>query len=356
MALDIIIDSSTVSSAKVELILHDFSYAKVLSKSSLKGVLNAANTKQFWLVVGDGTDDFDFGTEPDEFDKAVKFKAFCISNGSPSIILCNRMELMKLTTQKKIESISDIHSLLTVETFQKSESAIKDATSSIILLSYYEPQASAKFDVLHERFGNRVKHVKNVPGIVDAHYTAANVSGTEFFFIVDADADVLDTFNFDYYPSDESREFVHVWRSQNPLNGLTYGYGGVKLFSRAMFNKEPGKFIDLTTSISMKGTIVLEEISNVTRFNIDALSTWRSAFRECAKLASKTIHGTNEKETNYRLNTWLTTASGDFDKYCLHGARAGNQFGIKFQNDPIELNRINDFEWLATEFRSYFGL
>jgi hypothetical protein len=61
--------------------------------------------------------------------------------------------------------------------------------------------------------------------------------------------------------------------------------------------------IDMTTSISTRFK-AMEEVSNITVFNTDPLSTWRSSFRECAKLASKAIHGQIDGETQKRLDAW----------------------------------------------------
>ena len=91
-----------------------------------------------------------------------------------------------------------------------------------------------------------------------------------------------------------------MYGAVKPINDLEYGYGGVKLFPRiATINVDVDK-PDMTTSISSK-FIFMFTISNITAFNVDEFSTWRSAFRECAKLASKTIDRQNEEETNARL-------------------------------------------------------
>ena len=50
------------------------------------------------------------------------------------------------------------------------------------------------------------------------------------FWVIDADAEVTEEFMFDYIPDVYDKEVVHVWGSKNPVNGLEYGYGGVKLF------------------------------------------------------------------------------------------------------------------------------
>jgi hypothetical protein len=104
---------------------------------------------------------------------------------------------------------------------------------------------------------------------------------------------------------------------------------------------------DMTTSISDKFK-VMNEVSNITAFNTDAFSTWKSAFRECAKLSSKTIKGQKNDETEKRLHIW-TTVGGDvpFGKYAIAGAVAGRDFGLSSESD---LQLINNFDWLKEQF------
>jgi hypothetical protein len=103
----------------------------------------------------------------------------------------------------------------------------------------------------------------------------------------------------------------------------------------------------MSTSISDKFKVV-DEISNIAAFNVDEFSTWRSAFRECAKLSSKTIKGQVDDETNERLRIWTTVGKDKpFGEYCINGARAGMEFGLSNSSD---LNLINNFDWLKEQF------
>jgi hypothetical protein len=166
------------------------------------------------------------------------------------------------------------------------------------------------------------------------------------FWVVDGDAQIVDDFKFDHEVSSYDLDCVHVWRARNPVNGLEYGYGGVKLLPRMLTLKMDTTTNDMTTSISDKFK-AMPEVSNITAFNTDPLSTWRGAFRECAKLASKTIQGQLEEETNERLKTWTTHADGIHSRYALRGANAGMQFGL---SDGADLGLINDFEWLELQY------
>ena len=219
----------------------------------------------------------------------------------------------------------------------------------IVFISYYEPEADANWQALKERFP-RAKRVDGVKGIHQAHIAAAKKCFTKMFWVVDADAKVLDDFNFTHRVDEYDLETVHVWRSQNPINDLVYGYGGVKLLPRKLTIDMDLSKPDMTTSISQYFK-PMPEISNITAFNVDPFNTWKSAFRECAKLASKSIERQNNEETEARLKTWTTVGHDrPFGEYALDGARAGMEFGIS-SSDSIQL--INNFDWLHEQFSKH---
>ena len=219
----------------------------------------------------------------------------------------------------------------------------------IIFISYNEADANKNFSRLKERFP-LAKHVSGVKGIHQAHIAAAKRSFTPMFWVVDADAIVLDTFNFDYKVTKEEHDIVHVWRSRNPVNGLEYGYGGVKLLPKKLTIDMDVTSTDMTMNISTRFK-AMEEISNITAFNTDPFSTWRSAFRECCKLASRVIERQYEEETTHRLDVWCSVGVDKlFGKYAIKGAQAGREYGETNKNNPEALKKINDFDWLKEQF------
>jgi len=210
----------------------------------------------------------------------------------------------------------------------------------IVFISYNELNADKNLASLKSRFP-LVKHVNGVDGIHQAHIAAAKRSFSPMFWVVDADAQILDTFNFDYNVTPEEHDIVHVWRSRNPINGLEYGYGGVKLLPKKLTLAMDISSTDMTMNISNKFK-AMEEVSNITAFNTDAYSTWRSAFRECCKLAV-----TNNAESLQRLNAWCVLNDNvSYGFYAYIGALAGREYGEKNASYPEALCKINDFNWL----------
>ena len=210
----------------------------------------------------------------------------------------------------------------------------------IVFISYNELDADDNFSSLKERFP-LVKRVHGVTGIHQAHIAAAKKCFTKMFWVVDGDAVILNDFKFDYQVPEWDLDIVHVWRSINPINSLSYGYGGVKLLPRKMTIEMDTTSTDMTMSISSKFK-AMEDISNITAFNTDDFSTWRSAFRECCKLAV-----INNPESLSRLDTWCQlNVEAPYGFYAYIGALAGKQYGERNASNKEALSKINDFNWL----------
>lgn len=219
----------------------------------------------------------------------------------------------------------------------------------IVFISYEETNANENFARLKDRFPT-AKRIHGVKGIHQAHIKAAKKALTKMFWIVDGDAIIMDDFDFNYTVDKWDLDAVHVWRTQNPINGLVYGYGGIKLFPRELtINMDTSK-PDMTTSITDKFK-AMHEISNITAFNTGPFETWRSAFRECVKLSSKVIDRQKCDETEKRLAIWQTVGEDKpFGKYAIAGAKSGAAYGFKNQGNIKALEKINDFKWLKEQF------
>ena len=230
--------------------------------------------------------------------------------------------------------------------------ASKSKPFDIVFISYSEPNADENYQNLLKRFPH-AKRIHGVKGIHQAHKKAARLVDTAMFWVVDGDAQILDNFKFDYQVPSWNYDVVHVFRSQNPINGLQYGYGGVKLLPTISTRNLDISSVDMTTSISSKFKPI-SIISNVSKFNTNEFDTWKSAFRECVKLSSCIISGQNDKESLYRLDIWCSEGEKEeYGKFAIAGAKMGKDFGFKYKDDSVMLSKINDWEWLKNEFQRY---
>ena len=221
----------------------------------------------------------------------------------------------------------------------------------VVFISYNEPNAEDNWQRVLSKAPN-AKRIDGVEGIFEAHKAAAKLATSDMFYVVDGDAHLEDAWEFDFNPNIFDRDCVHVYRSRNPINDLVYGYGGVKLFPRKLLLEANSWGVDMTTSIASK-LKVLTKISNTTAFNTDPLSTWRSAFRECAKLAAGIINNQNVLETERRLNIWMTKGSNrPFGEYALAGAKLGYEYGRDNKLNTELMKLINNRDWLESKFKN----
>lgn len=227
----------------------------------------------------------------------------------------------------------------------------------VCMLTFGEPDADENFQIL-QHFAPHAKRVDNVEGLLNAHQAAAEMSNTSYFYAVDADAIISENFGFKFTPSDRREaypgvpetECVFTYRSHNPVNDLIYGFGAVKLFpKKKLLNCKEFK-VDMTTSIGAKFK-PLFEISNTTAFNTDPFNAWRSAFRECTKLASSIIDYNKQIDDAYRLEVWCTRGENRrYGEYTVLGAQQGRDFGTHYKGNVEALRKINDWKWLEEKF------
>jgi hypothetical protein len=221
----------------------------------------------------------------------------------------------------------------------------------VIFISYNEPNAEKNWLRVLEK-SPKAYRVNGIKGIVNAHKCAAELATTDMFYVVDGDAYLTDDWRFEYQPSIFDRDCVHVWRSSNPVNGLEYGYGGVKLLPRQLTLNVDPNCVDMTTSISPRFK-PMNKISNITAFNTDEFNTFRSAFRECAKLSSNILKRQLARESSKRLDIWCTVGNNNpFGEWAIKGANAGKQFGLTNQGNTVELQKINDSDWIQEQFNN----
>lgn len=216
----------------------------------------------------------------------------------------------------------------------------------LFFLSYQEPDADKKWENFKHRFSH-AKRVHGVEGILNAHQECARRSLTSHFFVVDADNELLPSFNPTFKVSDYDRQYVHLWYARNPVNRLEYGWGGLKLFPKKEMLAKLSMGLDMTTGFELK---VIPETVSVTNFATTPFEAWRSGFREAAKLTRSLDDPDCDPLTTHRLSAWTTLNYGVLNgDWAVRGAKEGK----KFAGLSPDLSPINDWGWLRARFEEY---
>lgn len=230
-----------------------------------------------------------------------------------------------------------------------------DQALDIVYISNGEPDAERWYNHLVTVAEAKIPHglqkirrVKNVNGRIAAYHAAAQASETDWFFAVFAKLEVVGSFDFAWQPDYWQEPKHYIFHSRNCLNGLEYGHMGVIAYNRRLVLETTESGLDFTLS---KQHTVVPELSAIAYFNQDPWMTWRTAFREVLKL--KLFMETQPSiETEHRLETWLTVASGDNAKWSLRGASDAVDYYNEVAGDYNQLMLSFDWPWLQDRFKN----
>ncbi|NQY99783.1 MAG: hypothetical protein HRT45_03835 [Bdellovibrionales bacterium] len=226
----------------------------------------------------------------------------------------------------------------------------------IVFLSYRESNAEENWVELKKRFVS-AKRVHGVAGIYEAHKRAAELSETEFFFLVDGDNKILPSFDFDLGELEPRADTIYVWRCLNPINNLKYGYGAVKLYNKTLLVEERKGFRDLATTVARHYHIV-HELASETHFHASPEEAWRGAFRECVKLQCQVLENSNDLHSKQRLETWCEYADANVVNaaWVLKGGQMGRAYALELNGDLGKAKAlINNFDKLSDLWRQTAG-
>jgi hypothetical protein len=231
----------------------------------------------------------------------------------------------------------------------KLHSGNTDQLLDIVYISNGEPDEHRWFKHTEYMSNRAVKWSRGVNGRVAAYQAAAKLSNTPWFFMVFAKLEVLGG-NFDWHwqPDYFQGPKHYIFNAKNPVNGLEYGHMGMIAYNRnlVLSNNDPG--IDFTLSQPHESVPML---SGIAHFNQDPWMTWRTAFREVLKLKHfMEIEPT--VETEHRLDTWLTVATGEYSEWCLRGAHDAVSYYNEVAGDYELLKLSFDWVWLRDRFNA----
>jgi hypothetical protein len=242
---------------------------------------------------------------------------------------------------------------------RRTDGLYTDKPLDIVYISNGEPDAERWYNHLVTVAESAIPHghqkvhrVKNVNGRIAAYHAAAQASETAWFFAVFAKLEVVGSFDFTWQPDYWQEPKHYIFHSRNCLNGLEYGHMGVIAYNKKLVLETVESGLDFT--LSQKHTVVPELSANA-YFNQDPWTTWRTAFREVLKL-KLFMEQSPTLETEHRLDTWLSTANGDYAEWCLRGARDAVDYYTEVAGEYDRLMLSFDWPWLAERFKNLYNV
>ena len=246
-------------------------------------------------------------------------------------------------------------------------SKIKIIEQDIIFLSYDEPNAEKNYADLCNKLP-WAKRVHGVKGSDAAHKACAELSETEYFVTVDADNIVDPEFFNVEIDLDELKltpDHVFSWCGSVHVNGLRYGNGGLKLWTRNFVNSM--KTHENSDPTDTKGLVEFcfddryyqfNENYSESYTNASPFQSWRAGFREGVKMSLDQGARVKDLSTiwwqNYdRLLIWCNVGEDvEHGLWSMYGAREGAYLTNCTNWDYAN---VRDFEWLTNEWETKYS-
>jgi hypothetical protein len=236
---------------------------------------------------------------------------------------------------------------------------IKIIEQDIIFLSYDEPNAEKNYADLLTK-APWAKRVHGVKGSDAAHKACAALSETEYFVTVDADNVVDPKFlevEIDLDALGLTSENVFSWCGKVHVNGLMYGNGGLKLWTRKFVNEmrthensDPGDVKGLVEFCFDDRYYQFNECYSESFTNATPFQAWRAGFREGVKMSldqgAKIGNLRKVWWQNYeRLLIWCNIGADITNGFwSMLGAREG---AYLTNCTDWDYANVRDFEWLT---------
>ena len=225
-----------------------------------------------------------------------------------------------------------------------------------VFLSYDEPNA----ETLYAELLNIVpwaKRVHGVKGFDAAHRACAAVADTDFFITIDGDNRIDEQFlNVKLKISQGQDDHAWTWASRNHVNGLVYGNGGLKLWSKAFVRSmnshensasDAGK-VDFCWNAKYHEVFGTYSTSMI---NGSPYQAFRSGYREGVKMSLENGNRVQRNEfaskiwiyNLHKLLIWCSVGSDiEHGIWSIYGARQG---ACDCNLSDMDHTMIRDYDW-----------
>ena len=223
---------------------------------------------------------------------------------------------------------------------------------NIFFMSYKESNAEDNWIRVKFLHKDAIR-LHGITGIDSVHMLCNQLSKTDYFWTVDGDNWLLTALDYNY--NSINTDLV-IFKAVDPLQKKLTGLGGVKLWRKDHFvNKDMSKG-DFTLNAT-KDKIILDKAFSETRYNSSPFDAWKTAFRHCVKCMTVIFRSRPlAKNLDTYIAQWRNCQYiNELNaNYAYLGYLDAVDYSKKFDNNIVELSKINDYNWLENYFNAKY--
>ena len=240
------------------------------------------------------------------------------------------------------------------------------ADLDVIYLTYDEPKKE-EFWIKIQNMVPWAKRVDGVKGSDAAHKSAAAVSETDRFILIDGDnIPDSDFFNLQLVLDESNYNKVFRWKARNQINGLQYGNGGLSCWTKEFVQNmrtheaSDGQAANDVEFCFYPDYWAMHDCYSTTYPDQSPFQAWRAGLREGVKMCldrgvKPTLQEFEQRvhSRNYdHLCIWQTVgADVENGFWAIYGARLGTY--LTMLDDWWDYKQVQDFDALAELWENY---
>lgn len=240
------------------------------------------------------------------------------------------------------------------------------ADLDVIYLTYDEPKKE-EFWIKIQNMVPWAKRVDGVKGSDAAHKSAAAVSETDRFILIDGDnIPDSDFFNLQLVLDESNYNKVFRWKARNQINGLQYGNGGLSCWTKEFVQNmrtheaSDGQAANDVEFCFYPDYWAMHDCYSTTYPDQSPFQAWRAGLREGVKMCldrgvKPTLQEFEQRvhSRNYdHLCIWQTVgADVENGFWAIYGARLGTY--LTMLDDWWDYKQVQDFDALAELWKNY---
>lgn len=233
----------------------------------------------------------------------------------------------------------------------------------IFFLSFDEPNCEENWIKLQE-IAPWAQRVHGVKGFDNAHKACANLSSTDRFITVDGDNVVYpEFFDVNINIPQKYDHCVLSWAARNVINGLIYGNGGVKLWTKnfVLNMRTHENAVNENEKVDFcwdKSYVQMNNVYSDTCPNASPFQAFRAGFREGCKMTLDQGNRIDQLRINdivhwknmQRLLVWASLGSEiENGIWSIYGTRLG--LYMTNVDRSWDIAQISDYDW----FKNFFA-
>jgi len=244
---------------------------------------------------------------------------------------------------------------------------IKIIDQDVIFLSYDEPNAEKNYTDLCQKIP-WAKRVHGVKGSDAAHKACADLSDTEYFVTVDGDNQIDPNFLMQEIDLDSlglTKNHVFSWCGNINVNGLQYGNGGLKLWTKDFVKNMRTHENSSEDKVEYQVEFCFDNLYyqfdacfSKSFINASPFQAFRAGFREGVKMGLNQGAKVNDVKSiwpkNYeRLLIWCSVgADVENGLWSMYGAREGCYLA---NCTDWNYTKVRDFEYLTEQWNMVYS-